>query len=145
VNRFDFWQRWLLVVSVAITAFGVFIALLNDTGLFDTVFNDQIDPVFWDQDIDQDTRDFRRWVYGVLGATVAGWGATMAFLAQNPFKRRERWAWNAIAAGITLWFVLDSYVSLAAENYFNEFALTVPLFVLVMLPLGFTRRAFAPD
>ena len=44
--------------------------------------------------------------------------------------------------GIGVWFVLDSAVSLAAKNTFNEFAVNVPLLILVALPLWFTRKAF---
>jgi hypothetical protein len=36
--------------------------------------------------------NFWRWIYGVLGATMAGWGAIMAFLARAPFSRKEKWA-----------------------------------------------------
>jgi hypothetical protein len=143
LRDFNFWQRWLVVVCVITAGFGVFIALFNGTGLFQTLFNDQIDPVFWDDNgPDARTQDFQQWAYGVLGAATAGWGGCLAFIAYYPFKRRERWARNAILAGIGVWFVLDSYVSLAAENYFNEFAVNAPLVVLVLLPMWFTRQAF---
>jgi hypothetical protein len=42
---FQFWQRWLLAVAIAVAAFGAFMALLSGTPLFD-LFNRQIDPAF---------------------------------------------------------------------------------------------------
>jgi tetrahydromethanopterin S-methyltransferase subunit D len=144
VGSFDFWQRWLFVVGVFVIIFGVFIALLNGTVLFDTLFNKQIDAVFWDDGgpNDNSTQDFQQWVYGILGATVAGWGVCLVFIAHYPFKRREPWAWRCLVVSMGLWFVLDSVMSLSARNYFNEFAVNVPLLLLVLLPLWFTRRSF---
>ncbi len=143
MDRFDFWQRWLLILGGLITVLGVAIALLNSTELFDTLLNNQIDPVFWDEPgPDDQAQDFRQWAYGVLGATMAGWGVFITTIAHYPFKRRERWAWNCMLAGIAIWFVLDTYVSLSAGNWFNELAVNVPLLVLVLLPLWFTRKDF---
>ena len=142
MRDFLFWQRWLIAVAVLIAVFGVSIALLNETELFD-LFSDQINPVFWDtKSVDTNAHDFQHWVYGVLGATVAGWGVFLAFVAHYPFKRKEPWAWNCVAAGMAVWFVVDSYISLSVGNYFNELAVNVPLLVLVMLPLWFTRHEF---
>lgn len=142
-DRFEFWQRWLLVVTVIVTVFGLFIAFFNQTPLFDALFNDFINPAFWDsKTVTEDVRDFQRWIYGVLGMTVAGWGATMAFVAYTPFRRKERWARNAIAAGITLWFVPDTLISIFHAVYFNAFVVNVGLYLLVMLPLWATRRDF---
>jgi hypothetical protein len=44
--RFWLWQRWLLIVGLLITAFGVMLALFSQTALF-TIFNQQINPIFW--------------------------------------------------------------------------------------------------
>jgi hypothetical protein len=142
-GRFEFWQRWLLVVAVLVAAFGLFIAFFNQTPLFDTLFNDFINPVFWDsEDVTEEVRDFQRWIYGVLGMTVAGWGVTMAFVAHYAFRRKERWAWTAIVAAMTLWFVVDTLISLVHGVYFNALAVNVPLYALIMLPMWFTRKAF---
>ncbi|HVO71423.1 MAG TPA: hypothetical protein VMT24_15340 [Aggregatilineaceae bacterium] len=101
-------------------------------------------PAFWDtKSVDGPTQDFQRWIYSALGATVAGWGVFLAFLAHTPFKRRERWARDCMAAGIGLWFVLDTAVSLYHRVYFNALAVNVPLLLIVALPLWFTRREFA--
>jgi FtsH-binding integral membrane protein len=143
MGSFQFWQRWLLIVTILIAVFGVVITLLSGSALFDTLFNDQVNPVFWDNGgPDATTQDFQQWVYGVLGAVMAGWGVFLAFVAYYPFKRREPWAWNCFVAGVGVWFVLDSYISLSAGNYFNQFAINVPLLVLVLVPLWFTRKDF---
>ena len=140
-KSFLFWQRWLVGVGGLVAAFGVFMALLNGTPLF-ALFNDQIDPVFWDgQAVPAAGLAFRGWVYGAWGATVAGWGVLVAFLALYPFKQRERWAWNALVAALGLWYLLDTGVSLYGGVIFNAVFNTL-LLVLAGLPLFFTRRAF---
>lgn len=42
MDRFSFWQKWLLIVSLMITIFGLALAFLNQTPLFDMLFNDQV-------------------------------------------------------------------------------------------------------
>jgi hypothetical protein len=60
MKHFDFWQKWLFIVSLGITAFGVFMALLNQTALFD-LFNQQINPAFWDSTLPQGVSSFQGW------------------------------------------------------------------------------------
>lgn len=65
-------------------------AFLSGTMFFD-LFNHQIDPAFWDtRAVDHATRQFQQWIYGVWGATIAGWGIMLTYLAHHPFNRKER-------------------------------------------------------
>jgi hypothetical protein len=140
-KQFAFWQRWLVAVSVIVVVFGLFMAFFNRTPLFD-LFNQGVNPAFWGSGAPPvEVGLFQRWAYGVLGATMAGWGLTLLFLARQAFRRRERWAWNAILAGILLWFVVDESISLTSGVYFNA-AFNLVFLVLVGLPLIFTRRHF---
>ena len=82
---------------------------------------------------------FRSWVYGVWGATVAGWGILVAFIAMFPFKQRQRWAWNALLAAIGTWYLLDTGISLYFGVTFNALFNTL-LLALAGLPLFMTRR-----
>jgi hypothetical protein len=141
MNSFTFWQRWLFTLSLIIIAFGLGMAVLNSTPLFD-LLNRQVDPIFWGtQPLPQEALAFRGWAYGVLGATMAGWGVFIAFLAQSPFRRRERWAWNCTALGILVWYLPDTAISLASGVIFNA-ACNTGLLALVALPLFFTRKEF---
>jgi len=139
--NFLFWQKWLLVVGVAITAFGLLMAVSSGTSLFD-LFNRQINPAFWSVNaIDDATRRFQEWIYGAWGATIAGWGIVLTYIARYPFSKKERWAWDSLILGVLVWFVLDTSLSLFHKVYFNV-ALNTVLLLLGMLPLVFTRRWF---
>lgn len=56
--------------------------------------------------------DYVRFVYGVLGAVIIGWMATIAAILRGPFRRRETWAWWAVAGALLLWFVVDTTLSI---------------------------------
>jgi len=103
MNNFSFWQKWLFAVGWVLTIFGISLALFNQTPSFDFLFNKQVNPVFWKEgQVTPEIVEFQQWIYGVLGATIAGWGIGVAFLAHHPFRNKERWAWNAIALGVTI-------------------------------------------
>ncbi len=139
--NFAFWQKWLFAVGVFISVFGILMALYSGTPLFDP-FNRQIDPAFWGTSIiEANTRAFQQWVYGVWGATIAGWGVLVAFIAHYPFRNKELWAWNCLAAGLAVWFVLDTSLSVYYHVYFNAVFNTL-LLILAALPLLGTRQAF---
>lgn len=140
---FSFWQRWLSIVGFLLSAFGLALAFFNHAPLFDLLFNNQINPAFWpDGNVPGPAAAFQRWVYGVLGATVAGWGIFVVFVAHYPFRRKEPWAWNCVALGITVWYVADTAISLYFGVGFNA-AFNIVLLVSALLPLLFTRRHFA--
>jgi hypothetical protein len=140
-RRFLFCQRWLLALGVIIVVFGVALAFLYPTPLFD-IFRTQIDPVFWGAgELTSGTALFQQWIYGVLGATMAGWGVCIAFVAAVPFKRKEKWAWNCLALAVSLWFVVDTFLSWRFGALFNV-AFNVLIFLAALVPLLFSRKYF---
>jgi hypothetical protein len=140
-RRFLLCQRWLLILGAIIVVFGVALALLYSTPLFD-IFRTQIDPAFWGVgELTGGTALFQQWIYGVLGATMAGWGVCIAFIAAVPFKRKEKWAWNCLATAVSLWFVVDTFLSGRFGVMFNV-AFNVLIFLAALVPLAFSRKYF---
>jgi uncharacterized membrane protein len=141
MGRFNFWRIWLFIVAIIIAVFGVLMAFLNQTAVFST-FNREINVVFWPNgEIGRGLTEFQNWVYGVWGATVASMGIFAAYVAHYPFARREKWARQCLAAGTVVWYVLDTYISLASGVIFNALFNTV-IFLLIAVPLGFTWKEF---
>jgi hypothetical protein len=146
MNKFSFWLRWLLVIGMIICVFGIVMAFLSGTVLFKPL-NSQINPVFWGtKDVDSAVKEYQQWIMGVLGATMASWGIFVLFITHYPFRNKEKWSWNCLIAGLLVWFFIDSSISLYFLVYFNAIFNAI-LFVLVMLPLVFTRKYFVkmPD
>ena len=143
MSVFSFWQRWLLTVCLIVIAFGMGMALLNRTMLF-SVFDRQVNPAFWVADPPPGVDEFQGWAYGVLGATMAGWGVLLAFVIRYPFRHRQRWAWNATASCLAMWYLTDTFLSLRFDVTFNALFNTAFL-ILAALPLLFTRGEFLPS
>lgn len=139
MTRFYVCQRWLLALGTIIVMFGVALAFLYTTPLF-KVFRTQIDPVFWGGgELAGGAKAFQQWIYGVLGATMAGWGICIAFIAAVPFKRKEKWAWNCLAIAVSLWFVIDTFLSWRFGATFNV-AFNVFILLAAMVPLLLSRK-----
>ncbi len=139
---FDLWQRWLIIVGVIITLFGLLMAFLNGTIVFN-VFDTSINSVFFgSQTTSEGVSMFQRWVFGAWGATVAGWGVFATFIARYPFKRRERWARDCLFSGLILWFVIDTGYSMFFAVWINVI-LNVVIFLLVIIPVIATWREFS--
>jgi hypothetical protein len=142
MRRLSLWRNWLVVLGLGLAAFGVGMTLFNNTPIF-AVFNDRIDPVFWPEGIPAQGRvPFRSWVYGAWGATVAGWGLTLFFIARYPFAGRKLWAWQAVLWSLLLWYALDTGVSLRFGVTVNVI-LNTAILALALIPLLASRKAFA--
>lgn len=142
MRKFSMWVVWLNIVCIIFVLFGLSLALFNQTSFFNFLFNNNINPVFWgDMELSSEILHFQQWVYGVMGATCAGWGIIIYFIVNNAFKKKEIWAWNSILVGIIMWFVFDESISLYFKVYFNAI-FNVALIISIFLPLIFTRRYF---
>jgi len=141
MNRSAFWTAWLLVACFTMMAFGVLMALFGGTRLF-AGLNQQVNMAFWQAGTAFPGQlQFQNWVYGVWGATVAGFGLLAAFIAGNGFARRQRWARDALAAALALWYVLDTAISLLSHVWVNA-ALNTAVLALFIVPLAMTWTRF---
>jgi len=142
MERFSLSVLWLKIVSISFAVFGIIIALFNQTTIFQAVFNNQINPVFWtNSELTTKTLFFQRWVYGLLGATCLMVGILIFFIVKNSFARKEKWAWNCLLAGLAAWFIIDTPISMYFQVYFNV-VFNIVLLLVVILPLGLTRKDF---
>lgn len=66
-----------------------------------------IAEAFWSQpEMPASVVPYHRFLHGVLGAVIAGWGMTMVVVAGS-----GRRAWQGLLAGGAVWFVLDTVAS----------------------------------
>lgn len=142
MKKFDFWYKWLLYLTLLIVVFGLLMTLLSQSAVFEPM-NRQINDTFWQTTpVSGATIQFQQWIYGVLGATMTGWGILMYFVVKNPFKNREKWAWNALLVAIVIWYCVDTSISIYSKVYFNAVFNTV-LLILTLFPLIFTSTYFS--
>ncbi len=141
MDTFRFWQKWLLVVSYAITAMGLIIAFSTLTLFFD--LSDKLyNPIFWGtKSISAETARYQIWNFGVLGPIIAGWGIFYIFIVRHPFKKKEPWSWNCLFLGTIVWFIIDNGYSVYYLVYPNIVLNTI-LCASILVPLLFTRKEF---
>ena len=142
MNKFNFSVVWLKIASLLFALFGIMIALLNQTHIFQIAFNDQINPVFWKEAVmTAEAVYFQQWIYGLLGATCLMIGIMIFFIVKYAFAQRERWAWNCLIAGVAAWFIIDETISLYYAVYFNA-VLNLVLLMAFLVPLFLTMADF---
>ncbi len=136
-----FWTRWLLAVGWLLVGAGVLLAIAGQTDLFLNGLAAPFHVPFWDTPPGPEVSGYQGWVYGMLGATVAGWGVFALAVTRHGFARGEAWARRYLAAGVALWFVVDTTVS-ALHAVWANVAFNTLVLVAVLLPVVAARRAF---
>lgn len=132
------WDRVLLAVVIAVGLYGISMVVAG-LAVGDSLF-DLLGFGPDDGGIDDDEgRDYLRLVFGVLGAVIAGWMALLTAVVAGPLARRETWAWWAVVGSATLWFVLDTGLSLAL-GFVGHAAFNVGFAVALAVPLAAIRR-----
>jgi len=112
MDRFEFWRRWMVGLAGLVMLFGMSLAI---QGLHaDRVFTWLLFDGDYPESFGPELLAYVRFVTGVLGAVMAGWAVLMVIVLWGPFRRRERWSWNALVISLALWFVVDTWLSLAA-------------------------------
>lgn len=140
-NNFNFWQKWLLTVSIFLTIVGVFIAVGSNTALFE-VHTAAISETFFQGDLSEEANELRSFLFAPMGGTIAGYFLMQSFIVWRPFYKREVWSWHAIFWALLLWFFVDSGMSIFHGAFFNVWMVNIWTLFLVGLPLWMTRSEF---
>ena len=77
-----------------------------------------------------------------FGATTVGFFILTAFVVKHAFARRERWAFNAVAAAVGAWFVIDTGLCALRGAWFNIVIVNLPCAALLAVPLAAMRQQF---
>lgn len=82
--------------------------------------------------------EYLRLVYGIIGAVIAGWMALTMVIVRGPLRDERPWAWRAVALSITVWFVLDTGLSLVT-GWISHAMFNVAFTVAIGVPLVLLR------
>jgi len=94
-----------------------------------------------EESIDTDAvRDYLLLPYMVLGAVMAGWAFLMIQIVRGPLKEGSTWAWAFLVRSLSLWFVLDTGMSLAL-GYPMHAVFNLPFALALGIPLHRLRPA----
>jgi hypothetical protein len=135
-----FWWRWLLVVALTTGFFGLSMVLLPET--VQLLFNLLIFGTTWQPpEFGAQAGGYIGFVYGVLGAVLAGWALMIVLALLGPFRRGEKEGWVMIALPLALWFAVDTTWSLAT-GYWQNAALNAVFGLAYAVPLAATWKRF---
>ena len=127
--------KWLEVVLVLVLGYALLLVVAGATaGSLFSWFG--FGP---DKSIDTDAvRDYLHLPYMVLGAVMAGWAFLMFQIVRGPLKEESTWAWTFLVRSLSLWFVLDTGMSLVL-GYPMHAVFNLPFALALGIPLAQLR------
>lgn len=141
-DSFNFWKNWLLAVNLIAVCIGVLIAFAGNSFLF-APHNEGTKALFFSgDDIPADMLNLKNWLFGIIGATVAGFHLLIVFITKYAFANKQKWARNAICLAMLTWFAIDTGISLYFGAFYNVYLINIPSLALVCLPLIATWKEF---
>ncbi|MEM6698295.1 MAG: hypothetical protein AAF599_07860 [Bacteroidota bacterium] len=141
-QRFNFWQKWLTYANVMTVAVGILVAFAGNSFFFD-LHNQYTKEVFFQgNDFNPDVLKLKNWLFGIIGGTIVGFHLLMIMISENPFKRKEKWSYQAMWIGMLSWFLIDSGLSFYYGAIHNILIINIVALVLIGLPLVMTRKEF---
>lgn len=134
-----FWKNWLTLWCLGAGLFGAvlyaagFPGATGPTDLFLRLIGSS-----WPTDAGQHLH----FAFGLMGALTIGWMITLYVLCRAAWSLEAEAArplWRGAALAIAVWYVIDSYVSVAAGFPFNAVSNTV-LAAAMLLPIVATGQ-----
>ena len=86
-----------------------------------------------------DVREYLLLPYMVLGAVMAGWVLLMLLIVRGPLKGGLPWARKFLIQSLSLWFVLDTLMSLVL-GYPTHALFNIPFAVALGIPLALIKN-----
>jgi hypothetical protein len=140
--RFQFWRKWLTWANVLTIGVGLLVAFAGNS-IFFSAHNAFTQQVFFpDSGFSPEVLQLKNWLFGIIGGTIVGFHVLMVMISEHAFRRRERWAWQAMMWGMISWFCIDSGISWYYGAVHNIVLINLPALVLIGVPLVVTRRVF---
>lgn len=139
-----FWLGWLKITMWMVVIAGVLLALFSDY-LFSDFLDRKINRIFFSGSSPANQVELlKKWMLGISGAVMVGWGLSMLYVVNHPFKNREQWAWRSIFYPVLAWYLIDSGISAYFGVGFNVMVNSI-LFLQIIAPLLFLRSQFFPQ
>ncbi|MFZ5879676.1 MAG: hypothetical protein ACOY0R_09915 [Chloroflexota bacterium] len=137
-SNFNFWQRWLVVVSAGVMLYGISMVLAPDLlrqFLSLLAFGSpQVITSFG-----AEAADYIALAHAVMGSVMFGWGATMMLVLFSQFRPGNQTGWLTIAVPLAAWFIPDTLYSLWS-GFWQNAVLNLAFAILFAIPLAATFR-----
>jgi hypothetical protein len=106
-----FWSKWMVVLSLLLIIYGLAMVvapqMMNSTLVGPLLYHaETLHNTF--KKLSEQEQFFLSIMNGLLGTVVIGYAVLLGWIANTPFRKGERWAWNAIAVSISAWATLEA-------------------------------------
>ena len=108
----EFWRRWLMVAAGITSVAGLAFAGLAAVGAAEAI-NAILEVLYLPGALAASAGEGATFAIGVMGAVMAGWGATMLIVLADSDTASEPVVWRALTGGLLVWFVVDGIVTIA--------------------------------
>jgi len=141
-KQFAFWQKMLTYANIMAALVGLLVAFAGNS-IFFALHNQYSQEVFFQgQAFSPEVLALKNWLFGIIGGTIFGFHLLMIYISEYPFKQKEKWAYQAMWAGLLSWFIIDSSISIFYGAIHNVLMINIVALILIGLPLWMTRKAF---
>jgi len=141
-SRFLFWQKWLTLANVFALLVGLWVAFAGNTFPL-SIHNAFTEEVFLDgESFSPQVLALKNWLFGIIGGTIVGFHLLMIFISEHAFKKKEKWAYQAMWLGLLSWFCIDSGISIFSHAGYNVWLINAPALIMIGTPLLATYKAF---
>jgi ABC-type multidrug transport system permease subunit len=138
-----FWSGWLKITMLIVIIAGILLAVMANIIQW-RYLDEQINRVFFGNEYQSEPVEMlKRWLIGISGAVMAGWGCSMLYVVHHPFRRKEQWAWRCIFYPVIIWYIIDTSVSTYFGADFNVIINSI-LLLQIIAPLMFLHNQFFP-
>ncbi len=142
-QTFLFWQKWLTYANVLTICVGILVAFAGNSIVFE-IHNAYTKEVFFHgNEFTLEELHLKNWLFGIIGATIVGFHVLMVMISENAFRKKERWAYEAMWFGLLSWFFIDSGISIYYGALYNVMLINIAALLLIGVPLVMTRKSFA--
>lgn len=133
------WRTWLLVVSLAVGAFGLLLVLAPSAArrTFSAMLYGATHTL---ETFGAEQVRYVSLAHAVLGGVMVGWSIALFCAIRSFFSTQPRATWNLVAGSLAAWFVPDTGYSLAS-GYWQNAVLNLGFALLFAIPLWATRGA----
>jgi hypothetical protein len=127
-----FWQNWLMAWAAGVTIFGLVLAggaFAATDGATAALF------ALFGMPLPDDIDAHHRFAIGLMGAVTMGWGVTYfatfkALFALPTAQAAPIWRW--VLLGSLVWYVVDSWISVATGFWMNAVSNTLLMILLLI-------------
>jgi hypothetical protein len=140
------WSRWLLALSFFLILYGLAMVLVSQW-----MSSTLVGPLLYHDKLLQSAFAglagpellFLNVMNGLIGAVTVAYALLIGAIAFEPFRKGERWAWNALTMSVVAWAILEAYLKAASGLGIKSMA-HLGFLIAFTIPLGVTYRHFHP-